>query len=468
MSDPHAPTPAALDDEPKTPMWLPALGAALFVCAGLYWAVSPSSAPAAPTEAAASASAAPPAAAPPALPQRPGLPMPTPPPGFQPPPAPPGPPGAQMLPPGAPGNPVRAAPTPPAGAPAARWRVRAMGLLRVGVVGASGTSGAVATRLVAAHPRLALAFATSDRHVGEPVAARLGIVSGGDTAFVPNASALEHAGACDAVLLATSADVSARVAPAFAAAGKQVVDLSGAFRLAAADYPRWYEFEHPAPALLETAHYGLPELFGPPPAGALVSNPGCYPTAALLALAPLLREGLIEPGGIVVDAKSGVTGAGRQTGEAYSFLEIDGDVRAYKVLAHQHTPEIARALSRYAPGVRVTFTAHLLPIPRGLLATGYARPRPGATAARVKECLAEAYARTPFVRAVGVEDVMIKRVVGTNLALVGATADDDVVVAVGAVDNLLKGAAGQAVQNLNATNGWSEALGLEGLQRASA
>lgn len=342
-----------------------------------------------------------------------------------------------------------------------------MSRLRVGVVGASGYSGAVATRLVATHPRLTLAFATSDRHVGEGVRARLGAALDPDVRFMANGDARGQMESCDAVLLATSAEVSAYLAPAFADAGKQVVDLSGAFRLDAAGAARWYKLEHLPSSWLERAHYGLPELSGPPPEGALVANPGCYPTAALLALAPLLREGLIEPEGIVVDGKSGVTGAGRQTGEAYSFVEIDGDARAYKVLSHQHAPEMSRVLSRYTQGVRLTFTAHLLPIARGLLATCYARPRPGATSARVKECLADAYARTPFVHPVAPDEVMLKRVVGTNLALVGAAADDDVVVALGAIDNLLKGAAGQAVQNLNALNGWDQALGLEGLQRVA-
>jgi N-acetyl-gamma-glutamyl-phosphate reductase len=347
-----------------------------------------------------------------------------------------------------------------------------MSRLRVGVVGASGYSGAVATRLVATHPKLSLAFATSDRHVGEPVAARLGAALDHEVRFVANAVALDHAALCDAVLLATSAEVSAKLAPVFADAGKQVVDLSGAFRLDAAGTKRWYGFDHPAPAWLERAHYGLPELFGAPPvaslaggAGTLVANPGCYPTAALLAIAPLLRAGLIEPEGIVVDGKSGVTGAGRKTGEDFSFVEIDGDVRAYKVLSHQHTPEMARALSRTTAGVRLSFTAHLLPIARGLLVTCYARPRSGATTQRVHECLADAYGRSAFVRTVAPEDVMLKRVVGTNLALVGAAADNERVVAVGAIDNLLKGAAGQAVQNLNAINGWDDALGLQGLQR---
>jgi N-acetyl-gamma-glutamyl-phosphate reductase len=339
--------------------------------------------------------------------------------------------------------------------------------MRVGVVGASGYSGAVTSRLVATHPRLELAFATSDKHAGDPIDAHLGLRVDGGLRFVPNGTAVEQAEGCDAVFVATSAEVSMGLVPALAALGKQVVDLSGAFRLDAGGYPLWYGFEHTAPAWLERAHYGLPELCGAPARGAIVSNPGCYPTASLLAIAPLVREGLVEPGGIVVDAKSGVTGAGRQNGEVYSFAEVDEDLRAYKVLCHQHTPEMTRVLSRFAQGVKLTFTAHLLPIKRGLLATCYARPRPGANASRVAECLADAYARAPFVRAMPVDEVMIKHVVGTNACHVGATADDDVVIAVGAIDNLLKGAAGQAVQNLNLLNGWDETLGLDGLQRVS-
>ncbi len=346
--------------------------------------------------------------------------------------------------------------------------------LRVGVVGASGYSGGVASRLVAGHPRLTLALATSDKLAGEAVAARLAApLVDRALRFAPNGEALDRAESCDAVILATGADVSLRLAPVLAERGKQVIDLSGAFRLEASAYPRWYGFEHAAPAWLDRAHYGLPELFGPPPRGALVSNPGCYPTAALLAVGPLVRAGLVEPAGIVVDAKSGVTGAGRRSDEAHSFAEVDGDLRAYRIFTHQHTPEIARGLARLAPQASgpsprspapLTFTAHLLPVSRGLLATCYARPRPGVTAAAVAACLAEAYARTAFVRAVPPDEVMLKRVAGTNLALVGATADEGVVIAFGAIDNLVKGAAGQAVQNLNGMNGWDEALGLDALQ----
>jgi N-acetyl-gamma-glutamyl-phosphate reductase len=347
-----------------------------------------------------------------------------------------------------------------------RRRDRSSEDLRVGIVGASGYSGSVAARLVATHPRLSLTLATSDKLTGQSVALHLGVRADDSLCFMPNAAAAERAGDCDAVILATSAEVSMHLLPAFAERGLQVIDLSGAFRLSQEAYPRWYGFAHTAPKWLERAHYGLPELFGRPPRG-VVANPGCYPTAALLAIAPLLRSGLVETTGIVVDATSGVTGAGRQTGDAYSFVEVDEDFRAYKLLSHQHTPEIGRALSRWVDGTKVTFTPHLAPVKRGLVATCYARPRPGTDAARVMECLRDTYSQSAFVRAVPPDQVMMKRVVGTNACHVGATADDDVVIAIGAIDNLLKGAAGQAIQNLNLMNGWDEAAGLDGLQPVS-
>jgi N-acetyl-gamma-glutamyl-phosphate reductase len=168
--------------------------------------------------------------------------------------------------------------------------------LRIGIVGATGYSGAVAARLVATHPSFRLAFATSDKLAGASVADYLGLPLPEPLTFVPNAEAAQHENKCDAVFLATPSEASAELAPKFIAAGRRVVDLSGAHR--------------PGVAPEGTrAHYGLPELFGAPPAGVLVANPGCYPTAAILAIGPLVREGLVEPTGIVVDGKSGVTGA---------------------------------------------------------------------------------------------------------------------------------------------------------------
>ena len=337
--------------------------------------------------------------------------------------------------------------------------------VRVGVVGGTGYTGGVAARLVAAHPGLDLAWVTSDKLAGKPLAEHLLMPAAG--AFHPNSEALELHASCDAVLLATSAEVSAVLGPAFDERGTVVVDLSGAFRLAtAADYTQWYGLEHPAAGWLAKAHYGLPEIFGAPKKGALVANPGCFATAGILALAPLVKAGLVEPSGLIVDGKSGVTGAGRQAKEEYSFSEVDEDARAYKLLTHQHTPEMARALGKVGASPNaVTFTAHLLPLRRGLLTTCYARPRPGTTAARVAECLADAYAKTPFVHACAPGEATLKSVTGTNHAKVGATANADMVVSVAAIDNLLKGAAGQAIQNLNLLFDLPETLGLDHLMR---
>jgi N-acetyl-gamma-glutamyl-phosphate reductase len=335
---------------------------------------------------------------------------------------------------------------------------------RVGIVGASGYSGLVATRILLEHPAVELAFGTSDKWAGDAISARAGALRSNrpDLRFVPNAQALEAARGVPYVLLATSAEVSLELAPRLVAQGSAVIDLSGAFRLRDPSlYPQWYRLEHHAPASLATAHYGIPELFGPPPRTGLVANPGCYPTAAILALAPLLRAGVIEPGGIVIDAKSGVTGAGRQSKEAYSFSEIAGDFRAYKLLGHQHTPEIAQALG--VPSV--TFTAHLLPVRRGILATAYARPR--APRSALVEVLRAAYAGRPFVEIVEPEEVSLAAVVGTNLCRIGVAANDEIAIVLSSIDNLVKGAAGQAIQNLNLMLGLDEGTGLLGLPRSA-
>ncbi len=346
-----------------------------------------------------------------------------------------------------------------------------MSKTRVGIVGASGYSGIVATRLLLGHPSVELAFCTSDKWAGESVVERVGISPLADGAasalrFVPNAEAITAAGGAAVVLLATSAEVSLDLAPKLRARGVSVIDFSGAFRLREGGaYPKWYGFEHREAELLATAHYGIPELFGAPPRDGLVANPGCYATATILALAPLLRAGLVEPRGIIVDAKSGVTGAGRQAKEPYSFSEVEGDFRAYKLLSHQHTPEMAQALGVAA----LTFTAHLLPVRRGILATCYARPaKKGAVVEReaCHEALRAAYASARFVEVTAPEDVTLASVVGTNMCRIGVAVDDDVVLVVSAIDNLVKGAAGQAVQNLNLMLGLDEAIGLDVLHRS--
>jgi N-acetyl-gamma-glutamyl-phosphate reductase len=349
----------------------------------------------------------------------------------------------------------------------------------VGVIGVSGYSGMEVARILSGHPRFQLALAVSDRWAGEALGQHVA-VAGGSAGLVVTSQAegIERLGSLRLVFLCTPAEASMELGPRALAAGARVVDLSGAFRLAAGDYPRWYGFTHACPDVLAEAVYSMPEVTMGPASGRaatgldqlrgarLVSNPGCYPTASTLAVLPLLAAGVIEPHGIIVDAKSGTTGAGKKATEDMSFSEVDGDLRAYRILRHQHTPEIERALSLGgAPSGPVTFTAHLLPVRRGILATAYGRLRPGKTAADATAAMAAFTEGRPFLRAAKAEAVRLQSVVGTNRAVLGVAVDPERAVAIGfcAIDNLVKGAAGQAVQNANLMFGIDEAAGLTGL-----
>jgi N-acetyl-gamma-glutamyl-phosphate reductase len=325
-----------------------------------------------------------------------------------------------------------------------------------------------ATRLIARHPHAKLKFCTSDRWVGESVSRRAGLEDlPADLSYIAVDAAPALFGSCDAVFLCTPAEVSLKMAPKIAEAGARVIDLSGAFRLKdAAGYPTHYGFTHDQPALLKAAVYALPELFREKIRGAkVISNPGCYATAGALALAPLLKAKLATSDDLIVDAASGVTGAGRKATEEYSFTEIADDFRAYKVLKHQHTPEIAQTLAAAGgSAVDLTFTPHLLPLKRGILATAYATLKPGATASAVATAYADAYGPEPFVSVASSADaVSMKSVLGTNRCVVGVAVSGRRVVVTCALDNLVKGAAGQAVQNLNLAMGWEETSGLKAL-----
>jgi N-acetyl-gamma-glutamyl-phosphate reductase len=331
----------------------------------------------------------------------------------------------------------------------------------VGVFGGSGYAGMELTRLLAAHPRVRLGFVTSERWQGQSMpASRL--------RYVDPAQGEALARDCEVVFLATPTEVSLELAPRLLEQRMRVVDLSGAFRLRDASvFRKYYGVAHPAEAWLAEAVYGLPELSREHLSGArLVANPGCYPTACTLALAPLLRAGVIQPSSLILNAASGVTGAGRRASEEYSFAELDGDFRAYKLFRHQHTPELAQALSGAAGRpVSLTFTPHLLPIKRGILVTAYARLAAGADGRSLRSVMADAYGREPFLAlSKDPEGVRLTRVVGTNQCLLGVGCDEESdvgrVIVLAAIDNLLKGAAGQAVQNLNAMMGWDETEGL--------
>lgn len=345
----------------------------------------------------------------------------------------------------------------------------------IAVLGASGYSGIEATRILAQHPRAEVRVVASDRWQGETVEKRAGVGGpAGRLRYAPQDRAADLARECAAALLCTPVDASLQLAPALLAAGLKVVDLSGAFRLAdAGAFRAAYGLEHPRPDLLRESVYGLPEL-GERDAIArarLVANPGCYPTAAALALVPLLRAGVLAPEAAIVDAASGTTGAGRKASEEMSFTEVMDDFRAYRVLRHQHTPEIAQALSRAAGReVPLTFTAHLLPLRRGILATCYARLARGMTSRDAAAALSHIYATEPFLDlAAGADDVSLKAVVGTNRCQIGLAAaadgpDTGRAIVISAIDNLVKGAAGQAVQNLNLALGWPETSGLDTLR----
>jgi N-acetyl-gamma-glutamyl-phosphate reductase len=332
----------------------------------------------------------------------------------------------------------------------------------IGIVGASGYSGLEASRILASHPHVELKLLGSDKWAGETALLRAGLSgAAGKLKYAPQDQIASLARECTAVLLATPAEGSLQLAPLLLALGVKVIDLSGAFRLRDASlYPKHYGFEHGHAALLSEAAYAIPELSKPAPGARLVANPGCYPTAAALALAPLIEAGLVE-GPFIVDAASGVTGAGRKATEDMSFAEVDEDFRAYRVLRHQHQPEIAQAL-----GVPLTFTAHLLPIKRGILATCYARLAKGRSAADLRSAFMHKYAGCPFIDlAATPDDVALKNVVGTNRCQLSVAADGETVVVISAIDNLVKGAAGQAVQNLNLIMGWPETAGLSALRR---
>lgn len=331
----------------------------------------------------------------------------------------------------------------------------------VSVFGASGYSGLELLRILSGHPRVQVVGASSDKYAGEAVRRRVPTFPG-DLVFQPHEAALVTD--AEVAFLATPAKTSLELGPRLLGQGMKVIDLSGAFRLKdAAAYPTWYGFTHSAPERLEQATYGLPELPGAKLPGDLVANPGCYATAAILATAPFLTHGLIAAGApIFLDGKSGTSGAGRTLEEGLLHAEVDANLRPYRLLNHQHTPEIEQALSQAAGHpVTVSFSAHLIPMRRGLLVSAYAPAAPGVTEAKVQAALQELYGRHPFVR-LSDRPPEVGTVNGTNFVELHARHDPraQVVLAFAAIDNLVKGAAGQAVQNLNRMLGLPEAMGL--------
>ncbi len=338
-------------------------------------------------------------------------------------------------------------------------------MIRAAVVGATGYAGAETVRILAGHPEVSLSALTSRQHAGKAFSSVYPALTGHVDLVCEAYDPKRVADAADVVFTALPHKLPMELVPELLARGRKVVDLSADFRFrSAAAYERHYQ-PHSARDLLDRAVYGLSEVYGDAVREAdLVGNPGCYPTCILLPLIPLVKAGLVDRRGLVSDAKSGVSGAGRSPAVGTLYSEVTESFKAYKVTAHRHNPEIDEVLSRAAgEPVHLTFVPHLIPMSRGMLATTYAALSGGADEGKIRDCLSDAYADAPFVRLCDGDRLPETRHVrSTNYCDIGFRVDAAAgrLVLISAIDNLVKGAAGQAVQNMNLMMGCAETAGL--------
>lgn len=335
--------------------------------------------------------------------------------------------------------------------------------VRAGIFGATGYTGYELVRILARHPAANILFATSERYAGQtldqlyPAAPPLPLVAAGEAALAD----------VDVAFLCLPHAAAAPTAVTALEHGVRVIDLSADFRLRdPATYADWYGLEHPAPALLAEAVYGLTEFARDRLRGArLVANPGCYPTSVLLALQPLLAASAVATGRgpLVADSKSGVSGAGRAPKANTHFVEVAGNFSPYKIgRAHRHLPEMEQALRQWDPAAPpLLFSPHLLPVPRGILSTVYVPLAAGWSEETVRALYHEAYADEPFVHLLPAGQVAtLAHVTHSNRCVLGLSPVGDTLIVTAAIDNLLKGASGQAVQNMNVMWGIEETAGL--------
>jgi len=334
--------------------------------------------------------------------------------------------------------------------------------IRVGILGATGYTGLELIKLLLRHPQAEVAVVTSRRDDEPPLAETHPELTGRLDLPLLNLSPEEVCRRCDCIFACLPHGAAAESVATCLNADRPVIDFSADFRLKdAAVYAHWYGLEHAAPQHLPGAVYGLCELYKPQLTTArLVANPGCYPTAAILPLAPLLRAELIERDGIIIDAKSGVSGAGRTPKLVTHFPECNESISAYNVGKHRHTPEIEQELSAAAgEPVRVVFAPHLVPMDRGILATIYARPTRPLTKQDVLAAMREGYQGCPFIRVVD-HLPATRHVAHTNFCDMTAEVVGETLVMFAAIDNLIKGASGAAVQNFNIMFGMEETTAL--------
>ncbi|RYZ77347.1 MAG: N-acetyl-gamma-glutamyl-phosphate reductase [Proteobacteria bacterium] len=350
------------------------------------------------------------------------------------------------------------------------------------VVGARGYSGLETARLLLQHPvaDLTHCYATSQfdltKHLSSPKAGAVKCLLDSEILKTVAETAkrnVEKGLPPEVVFLATPAEVSMKLAPELVQLGVKVIDLSGAFRLKKNDYQTWYGFEHTADASLKSAKYGLAPFAGPASeAETLVANPGCYATAIALALIPVVKAGLVDEKSIVIDAKSGATGAGKKASEAHLYSEVAGECLPYKVGKHQHYPEIVETVELFAgKTIDAHMTTSLLPTRRGIIAGVYANLVNGMTAADVEKAFAQAYEHYPLVSfGSAVQNshlLQLKKVVGTGRTHISFVVEGQKLYLFSCLDNLLKGAASQAVENFNRLNDLPLQTGIENLEALS-
>ncbi|MBM3934544.1 MAG: N-acetyl-gamma-glutamyl-phosphate reductase [SAR202 cluster bacterium] len=341
-------------------------------------------------------------------------------------------------------------------------------MVKVGIINVTGYAGMELARILSRHPEATIASVTGRSLAGKRLSDVLPHLAGLDMTITE-----EVTGSVDVVFSALPHQASAQKIASFLGKGVKAVDISADFRLKSLqEYKEWYHADHPCPERLEEAVYGLPELNRKEiSSAALVANPGCYPTASILALAPAIKAGIIEPD-VIIDAKSGVSGAGQKAELGYLFSEVNENFRAYSVDGHRHMPEIRQGLQAVSAGAKVdvTFMPHLVPMTRGILATCYAKLRPGSVgqgekaAVDIRDLYNSFYKNERFVQVAGAPPAT-KQTLGANTCVVYPTLDPRAnrLIVISCIDNLVKGAAGQAVQNMNLMFGLEESAGLRQL-----
>ncbi|MEX1377017.1 MAG: N-acetyl-gamma-glutamyl-phosphate reductase [Eubacteriales bacterium] len=338
-------------------------------------------------------------------------------------------------------------------------------MIKASIIGATGYAGAELARLLANHPEVEISYLASKSYEGQI----FGELYSGHACEEYQLSAIDIDKICassDVVFTALPHGVSSDTVSELNKYDVKIIDLSGDFRYDNLElYEKWYGVSHSAPDLMKSAVYGLSELYKEEIKNAkVIGNPGCYTTCGILTLYPLLENNLIDESTIIYDAKSGVSGAGRSPSNALHFCEVDGSFKAYKIANHRHTSEIEEKISQAAnKNVAISFTPHLIPIKRGILGTFYATLKDGVSAEDIQKTYEKKYGNEPFVKLWGENKIPeLKHVVGSNSFITGFVVDKRVnrLIVVSVIDNLIKGAAGQAVQNMNIMFNLDEKTGL--------